>query len=73
MTPYVISYDLCNPGRNYEKLYSVLENLFSGKRILESVWIVESEKTTRELYNYLCCFIDVNDKIFVGQLTEYKY
>ena len=72
MSIYIVSYDLHNPGKDYAGLYVVLENLYLGKRVLESVWMIQSKETTQELYDFLCKYIDKNDKISIGLLADWK-
>ena len=66
----VISYDLRNPGRNYQSLYNELEN-FNAKRILESQWVFRRNKTNAKgLRDYFKKFVDSNDRILITSIED---
>lgn len=44
---YMISYDLRNPGRNYQTLYDELES-FKAKPVLESQWVFRRYNITAQ-------------------------
>lgn len=62
---YIICYDLCQPGRNYQELYSALKSFPNWGRLTESTWAVISEKNSIEIRDYLLNFIDKNDRLIV--------
>ena len=64
---YLISYDLCQPGRNYENLYEALRRFSKWARLTESFWAVVSTATSTEIRDYLLRYIDDNDRIIVIQ------
>lgn len=45
----LISYDLKQPGRNYDDLYEAIKTLGDWWHCLESVWIVKSPKSPLEI------------------------
>lgn len=65
----LITYDLCNPGKNYDDLYKYLKNLPNYACICESVWFTTSSKTCSIIRDELSNLIDSNDRIFVAELT----
>ena len=69
MSSYIISYDLDNPGQNYEKLIDAIKNYGTYAKITESCWCVVSTDESKVIRNNLKSMIDSNDKLFVAQLT----
>ena len=69
MTTQIISYDLRQPGRNYEPLYEAIQALGSWWHCLESVWIVDTSLSATGVRNTLGDHIDSNDKLLVCELT----
>lgn len=62
---YIISYDLCQPGRDYEKLYQILRSFPNWGRLTESTWAVVSDKTAVAIRDMLNQYIDSNDRLIV--------
>lgn len=62
---YCISYDLRQPGRNYDELISAIKGFGTWWHQTESVWFIKSEKYSSDIRDYLKQYIDNNDKIFV--------
>lgn len=62
---FIISYDLCQPGRNYDELYAVLKNFHNWGRLTESTWAVVSQLTAVEIRDFLMRYIDSNDRLIV--------
>ena len=62
---YIISYDLCQPGRNYEQLYQALRSFPNWGKMTESTWAIVSSKTCVEIRDFLCRYIDSNDRLVV--------
>ena len=65
----IISYDLDKPNRNYDDLYEAIKNLGSWWHCLESVWIVDSSKSTSEIRDELKSQLDSGDKLAVFKLS----
>lgn len=65
----LITYDLCNPGKNYDDLYKYLKSLPDYACICESVWFTTSSKGCSTLRDDLSALLDSNDRIFVAELT----
>lgn len=68
MKSYLISYDLIAPGQDYDKIEKKIETYPNYKRILESVWLVQSPKEAEDIAQELYRVTDNNDKIFVAKL-----
>lgn len=66
MAQYIVSYDLRAPGRNYQSLYGMLKS--AGVRILESVWLIQSDMGAAAVRDKLKSVTDQNDGIMVVEL-----
>lgn len=62
---YIISYDLCQPGRDYETLYQALKSFPNWGKLTESTWAVVTNKTAVEIRDFLRNYIDSNDRLIV--------
>ena len=69
MDSYLITYDLCKPGQNYEKLYEAIKKHGKWCHCLESIWIVKSQNSAAAIRDALLSYIDNNDKILVVKLN----
>lgn len=65
MPCYVISYDLRQPGRNYEPLYDAIKAYGTWAKINESFWAVVTNQSATQVRDYLLRYLDSNDRIFV--------
>jgi hypothetical protein len=71
MPVYQISYDLQDPGQDYENLYDEIKNLGSWTHILESTWLVDCEiSSAGDVRDELMDEIDNNDKLFVAKISS---
>jgi hypothetical protein len=66
---YLVTYDLKNPGRNYQPVYDYLKR-FTYCKGLESVWLVQTSLSASTIRDNLINLIDANDVIFVVQITS---
>lgn len=64
---FIVSYDLCTPGRNYDGLYKALKSFSYWGRLTESTWAVVSHTQAIDIREYLRTFIDKNDRLIVIQ------
>lgn len=62
---FIVSYDLCQPGRKYDELYAVLKSFHNWGRLTESTWAVVSQSTAVEIRDLLMRYIDDNDRLIV--------
>lgn len=65
--PYLLSYDLKAPGRNYQNLYDLLERL-DAVRILESVWLLDTHYNATQLESAFNAVTDSNDQHCIIEL-----
>lgn len=62
---YIVSYDLCQPNRNYSELYSALKSFPRWGRLTESTWAIVADKDHIEIRDFLMRFIDKNDRLII--------
>lgn len=70
MNSFLISYDLIEPGQDYNKIEKKIETYPNYRRILQSVWVVQTPKEAEEIAQELNRVTDSNDKIFVARLES---
>lgn len=66
MATFIVSYDLSNPGRNYERVLSAIKDNPGWARLGGSAYIVITERTAVELRNLIQAYLDNNDSLFVA-------
>lgn len=63
-----VSYDLRAPGRSYETLYAAIKRTGSAwARLLESLWVVVTNKTSAQVRESLSAHVDQNDQLLVAE------
>ena len=72
MATYTITYDLTQPGRNYNDLYARIRS-YPWAHISESSWAIVSQQTAEAVRDHLKQAIDNNDKLFVGTISAPAY
>lgn len=68
---YIISYDLCQPSRDYTSLHEALKKFPNWGKLTESTWAIVSDHNCVEIRDYLMTFIDSNDRIIVIQSGQH--
>ena len=71
MARYIITYDLSEPGRNYDELYKRIKSYGNWAEITESSWAIETDQKSTEIRDYLNQALDNNDKIIVGNIGRF--
>ncbi len=66
---HVITYDLRKPGRNYAPLYNAIKSLGGWCHPLESVWLIETWRSTSSVFDALTPHIDQNDLLLVTRFS----
>lgn len=66
---YLVSYDLCQPNRDYQELYSVLKGFEHWGKLTESFWAIVSVKDEIEIRNLLMKYIDKSDRLIVTRCS----
>lgn len=67
---FLVSYDLTNPGRDYDSVIAKIKSLGSYDHSLQSVWLLRSTKSAAEIRDAVRSAGDSNDKILVVELGE---
>ena len=67
MSTYLVSYDLHNQ-RHYQPVWTKLQQL-GGQRLLESLWIVNSQLTATQLRDAVVAVADNDDSTAVVQVA----
>jgi len=67
---YIITYDLSNPGRNYEALLKLIKSYPAWARLGGSSYLVLTEQSTVQIRDYLTPALDTNDSLFVGLMSN---
>lgn len=65
MACYIVSYDLRQPGRNYNALYEALRTYNQWARVNESVWAIVTPSSAVQVRDHLAQHVDANDRLFV--------
>lgn len=63
---YIISYDLSEPGQNYESVINIIKSYSGWARLGGSAYVIITDKSAVEVRDKLLKVMDSNDHIFVG-------
>lgn len=72
MKPYIIAYDLKEPGQKYDQVQKVISRI-SGTNNVEiekSVWLVKSSLDPENIRTSFSSVLDKNDLFFVCELKK---
>lgn len=64
---YIIIYDLCDPGHDYDSLIRAIKQYSRWGKISESAWAVVTTKNSEQIRDNLKQYVDKNDKLMVIQ------
>jgi hypothetical protein len=62
----IVSYDLVNPGQNYERLLKLIKSYSSWARLGGSAYLIYTNLSPVQVRDNLRQALDPNDKIYVG-------
>ncbi|NTH50943.1 hypothetical protein G6L09_08145 [Agrobacterium rhizogenes] len=65
-----ISYDLNNPGQNYDKVIETIKTLGGWAKIHKSFWYVKSTYTAEQARAIVWKAMDTNDTLYVVDATN---
>jgi hypothetical protein len=65
MNTLLISFDLINPGRNYQPVYDYIDKYTDRMKPLQTVYLIHTSKTAEAVRNDLKAIVDSNDKVLV--------
>lgn len=66
MKTLIITYDLTEPGQNYEKLLKKIKSYSSWARLGGSSYLILTNSTVVQVRDDLKTVLDSGDKLFVG-------
>lgn len=66
----LVSYDLHNPGRDYDTVAEALKAARSWCQLQESVWLLDTRRTPGQWRDRLKASGDSNDEYFVARLSR---
>lgn len=69
MNTYIITYDLSDPGQDYNALIERIEGYGTREKIQQSVWLIVTSETAEEIWDHLQQCLDGNDKLFVAKVS----
>lgn len=69
---YMITYDLCSPGQNYDKVDQAIQNASSGKwiKFCESAYLIKSYLSADQIVAQIKSNFDKNDRLLVAEITK---
>ena len=73
MNTIQINYDLRKPGRSYQPLYDYIKGHGSWCHLLESCWLVRSNKTAAQVRDDLKRLVESNDEIATFDVTQDRW
>lgn len=65
-----ISYDLNNPGQNYEAVIAKIKTLGAWAKIHKSFWYVNSDYTSQQAAEAVWSVMDASDTVYVADTTN---
>ncbi|MGV2982066.1 CRISPR-associated protein Cas2 [Microbacterium sp. AGC85] len=69
MSSYLLTYDLTAPGRNYDDLIKHLKSYATHAHVLDSTWLIVSDRTSVQIRDEAKTHMDSNDQLLVVKLT----
>ena len=66
---FIISYDLSQPGQNYEELLKIIKSFSAWAKLGGSAYVILTTKSHIEIRDHLQTVLDSNDKLFVGKVS----
>jgi len=65
-----VSYDLKEPGKNYDRVIAAAKQLGSWAKVHYSFWYVKSDLTAAQARDALVRALDSNDSVYVVDATN---
>ena len=74
MHAFLVTYDSVKEkgGHDYQPLWDEMKSL-DGIRTQKSVWLLNTDKTAREVLQHLIQFTDKDDRILVVEISKGRY
>lgn len=68
MSALLVTYDLNNPGQNYENLLKIIKS-YDWIKLSESSYAIASEEEPQDVYKKIQSYIDKTDRIVIVALN----
>ena len=65
MKTYEVTYDLRQPGRDYRALFAALMSYGAYWHVMDSVWILRTNRSAGQIRDHLMGHMDGNDQLLV--------
>ncbi|QFT76343.1 CRISPR-associated endoribonuclease Cas2 [Erythrobacter sp. THAF29] len=69
MSIVLVTYDLKQPGRDYAPVHRYLR-AYTHCKGLESVWLLDTQRSTSDIRDDLKQLVDSNDVVFVAKIQR---
>ena len=66
MTAFIVSYDLSQPGQNYERVLQAIKSYHNWARLGGSAYIIIADASAVDIRDRILQELDSNDKLYVG-------
>jgi len=70
MTAYIISYDLSQPGQNYENVLKTIKSYNNWAKLGGSTYIIISDSSPVQIRDKISQEMDSNDNLYVGVVSS---
>lgn len=68
--PYMVSYDLNNPGQKYDKVFEIIKEFGAYIKLQKSFWLVKTNLNPNQMCEKLNTVLDNNDSLFICELQK---
>jgi hypothetical protein len=69
MAVHIVTYDLRQPGKDYEPLLKAIRS-YEHCHCLKSAFFIETKQSPAQVRDYLNAFVDTNDQLYVIQMQR---
>ncbi len=66
----MISYDLNNPGKKYDKVFEIIKEFGAYIKLQKSFWLVKTNLNPNQMCEKLNTVLDNNDSLFICELQK---
>ena len=68
--PFMISYDLNNPGQKYDEVFKIIKEFGTYIKLQKSFWLVKTKLSPNQMVEKLNTVLDSNDSLFICELAN---
>lgn len=73
MSIFNVSYDLNEPGQNYEKVHDAIKSFEAWVHLMDSTWLVAGATTENQILKKIDPYLDETDSIFISKVNHIQY